>query len=139
MKYSGLVNQANSMKLTLCSICLGALLGLLINQMVLLDLHRAQDTTTLLVSHHDADVRALSDRAICLEAGRTVSDQLVRERAIPALIRERVERIYVDDITGQWVIETATAQFCSTNADWKAVSTGDVVQLTWHSSSTRSR
>ncbi len=102
---------------------------------VLLALHRAWGTTTLLVSHHEADVRALADRVVCLEQGRVVRDEDFPKSATPALIEERVERIHRDELTGQWVLETATAQFRSTNVDWQGVRPGDVVCLTWQRAS----
>lgn len=94
---------------------------------VLLDLHRAWGTTTLLVSHHDADVRVLADRVITLVQGQ-IQEQSTR--TTPAG-RERIDRIYVDEVTKQWVIETATGQLRSADARWQQATAGDFVQIDW--------
>ena len=104
---------------------------------VLLDLHRAWGTTTLLVSHHAADVQALADRIIRLEQGRVAGDKPAGENRPLVLAEERVERCYID-ATGQWVIETMTAQVRSANPAWQQVRPGDVVQLTKLNSSEKS-
>lgn len=94
---------------------------------VLLGLHRQWGTTTVLVSHYDADVRALADRVVHLQQGRIVRDTMVTD--LPARSGERIERIHFDDLTRQWVIETATSQFRSANPDWQRFAVGDFIAL----------
>lgn len=94
---------------------------------VLLDLHRQWGTTTLLVSHYEADVRALADRVIQLQQGRVVRDTTVAD--LPAHSGERIERIHFDDLTQQWVFDTATSQFRSSNPDWQRFAVGDQIRL----------
>ena len=94
---------------------------------VLLDLHRQWGTTTVLVSHYDADVRALADRVIYLQQGRVVRDTVVADS--PARLGERIENIWFDALTRQWVIDTATSQFRSANPDWQRFAVGDFITL----------
>ncbi len=94
---------------------------------VLLDLHRQWGTTTVLVSHYETDVRALADRVVHLQQGRVVRDTTVADW--PARAGERIERIHFDDPTQQWVIDTATSQFRSSNPDWQRFSVGDQIRI----------
>ncbi len=94
---------------------------------VLLNLHRQWGTTTLLVSHYEADVRALADRVVHLQQGRIVRDTTVADW--PAHSGERIEHIHFDDLTRQWVIDTATSQFRSANPDWQRFSVGDQIRI----------
>ena len=94
---------------------------------VLLDLHRQWGTTTVLVSHYDADVRALADRVVHLQQGRIARDTVVA--GLPARSGERIEHIHFDKVTQQWVIDTATSQFRSGNPDWQRFAVGDQVRL----------
>ncbi len=96
-------------------------------QRVVLDLHRAWGTTTLLVSHYDTDVRTLADRVVHIQQGRIVRDGPVAN--LPAQTAERIERITFDEATQQWVIETATSQFRSSNPDWHRFSVGDLIRI----------
>ncbi|MBC8152213.1 MAG: ATP-binding cassette domain-containing protein [Bacteroidetes bacterium] len=95
----------------------------------LLRLHQTWGTTTLLVSHFDADVRALADRVVRLVQGKISEDRVVNERTIP--LTEPIQRIRYDATTRQWVIETATLQLRSANPAWGHLSVGDPIQLTW--------
>lgn len=94
---------------------------------VLLDLHRQWGTTTLLVSHYDADVRALADRVVQLQQGRMAHDTMVADLPTPS--GERIERITFDESMQQWVIDTATSQFRSSNPDWQRFSVGDQIRI----------
>ena len=94
---------------------------------VLLDLHRAWGTTTLLVSHHQADVRVLADRVITLVQGQIQEPQ----EQVTTTSRERIIRIYFDEAAKQWVIETATGQVRSTDGRWQGANAGDFVQMGW--------
>lgn len=94
---------------------------------VLLNLHHQWGTTTLLVSHYDADVRALADRVVQLQQGRIVRDTTVAD--LPAPVGERIEAIRFDDLTQQWVIDTATSQFRSANPDWQRFAVGDQIRI----------
>jgi molybdate transport system ATP-binding protein len=94
---------------------------------VLLDLHRAWGTTTVLVSHYDADVHALADRVIHLQQGRIVRNTALAD--LPTLSAERIDRIVFDEVAQQWVVETTTSQFRSSNPDWASFSVGDSIQV----------
>ncbi len=94
---------------------------------VLLDLHRRWGTTTLLVSHYDVDVRALADRVVHLQQGRIVRDTTVAD--LPTHSGEYIEHIRFDDLTQQWVIETAMSQFRSSNPDWQRFAVGDQIRI----------
>lgn len=99
-------------------------------RLVLLDLHRAWGTTTLLVSHHDADVRALADRVIHVVQGRIQSDQMWASEAAQA--NERINRIQFDEASQQWVIDTDTVQVRSADVAWGRLNAGDFIQITGH-------
>lgn len=94
---------------------------------VLLKLHRQWGTTTLLVSHYDADVRTLADRVVQLQQGHVVRDMPVTDS--PARLDERIDAIRFDDLTQQWVIDTATSQLRSSNPDWQRFSVGDHIRI----------
>lgn len=94
---------------------------------VLLDLHRAWGTTTLLVSHHDADVRALADQVIHLVQGRVQSDQT--DSPAQTLANERVNRIYFDEASQQWVVNTDTVQLRSADPRWGRLAVGDHIRV----------
>ncbi|GAB4022859.1 ATP-binding cassette domain-containing protein [Spirosoma koreense] len=97
---------------------------------VLLSLHRAWGTTTLLVSHHDADVQTLADRVIHLVQGRIQKDHQVNTGFSTAEpIRERVERIQFDEAAQEWLIESASSQIRSANPAWGQVRVGDLIQV----------
>ncbi|MFD2570894.1 sulfate/molybdate ABC transporter ATP-binding protein [Spirosoma soli] len=97
---------------------------------VVLELHQEWGTTTVLVSHYEADVQALADRIIRLEQGHITADTPRRELSVPALERERIKRIYFDETQQQWVIETASSQYRSTDPAWALWRVNDLVQLT---------
>jgi len=92
------------------------------------DLHRAWGTTTVLVSHHEADVRALADRVVQLANGQIVSDQ-VPPRDRPAA--ERIRHIFFDEATQEWVVETETMQLRSRNPQWSQFRVGMTMDLRW--------
>lgn len=96
----------------------------------LLQLHQTWGTTTLLVSHYDADVQALADRVIRLVQGKIGSDQAMSEWR-PKPLTEYIERVYYDAPARQWVIETATVQLRSANPAWGNLHPGDPIQLAW--------
>ncbi len=82
-------------------------------QQVLVKLHQRWQTTTLLVSHHDADVQALADRVIRLVEGHVQTDERIESRAPNPLIQERITQIEYDDARRVWVIETTSSQLHS--------------------------
>ncbi len=94
---------------------------------VLLDLHQTWGTTTLLVSHHEADVTALADRVVRLVRGRIQTDEADR-RHIPAL-NEQIIRIHYDETAQQWVIETTTARLQSANPAWGQRRVGEWITI----------
>ncbi|QKZ14904.1 ATP-binding cassette domain-containing protein [Spirosoma sp. KUDC1026] len=96
---------------------------------VLLDLHQRWGTTTLLVSHHEADVRALADRIIHLDQGRIRAETVVAMTG--SANSERIERLYFDPPTGQWVLETATTQLRAKNPSWQQLKVGDQIHISW--------
>jgi len=96
---------------------------------VLLDLHQRWGTTTVLVSHHEADVQALADRIIHLDQGRIRSESLVDAAApIPG---ERIERIYFDQPSQQWILETAKTQLRADAPTWQHLKAGDRIYISW--------
>ncbi len=97
---------------------------------MLLALHREWKTTTLLVSHHAADVQALADRVVRLVQGKMAADQPIPMRATPALT-EPIRRIYYDEATREWIIETATLHLRSANPAWSRLAPGDSIELAW--------
>lgn len=99
-------------------------------RMVLLTLHRAWNTTTLIVSHNQADVQSLADRVIHLSQGHIVADQ-PRQAVIQEPLGERIEQIWFDQVQQQWVIQTATLQLRSANPAWGQLSVGTVLNLSW--------
>ncbi|UFH53435.1 sulfate/molybdate ABC transporter ATP-binding protein [Spirosoma sp. KNUC1025] len=94
---------------------------------VLLDLHRAWGTTTLLVSHHEVDVLALADRVIRLVQGRIETDERINKAEWA--ITEPITRIEYNQIQQYWYIETATTQLQSTNPAWSQRKVGDLIQV----------
>lgn len=98
---------------------------------VLLDLHRAWGTTTVLVSHHEADVRALADRIIHLVNGQIQDDQTVVSQTTEPFSPERIRQIRFDPTDQQWVIDTDTMQLRSPNPAWGQLTVGDAVDLLW--------
>ncbi|GAB3752505.1 sulfate/molybdate ABC transporter ATP-binding protein [Spirosoma pomorum] len=98
-------------------------------QRVLLDLHQRWGTTTLLVSHHMADVQSLADRIIRLDQGRIQAESPVDVTG-PAN-GERIERLYFDQPTGQWVLETKTTQLRAETPAWQHLKAGDRIHISW--------
>lgn len=90
-------------------------------------LHQTWGTTTLLVSHHEADVTALADRVVRLVQGRIEADGADR-RQIPTL-SEPIIRIDYDERQQLWVIETTTARLQSANPVWRQVRVGDTIRI----------
>lgn len=98
-------------------------------QEVLVRLHQQWQTTTLLVSHHDAEVRALADRVIRLVEGHVQTGEQVGSRPTNPLMQERITRIEYDENRQLWVIETATSRLQSANPAWGAFKVEDILQL----------
>ena len=98
-------------------------------QQVLVKLQQRWQTTTLLVSHHDADVQALADRVIRLVEGHVQTDDASRNQQVNSLVQERITRIEYDENRQLWVIETTTSQLQSANPVWGKVKVGDTFQL----------
>lgn len=96
---------------------------------VLLDLHRTWGTTTLLVSHHEADVQALADRVIELVQGRIETDKLIKQGDAVMPVMERIIRIAYDEARQQWILETDTTQLQSANPAWRQWKVGDLIQV----------
>lgn len=96
---------------------------------VLLDMHRAWGTTTLLVSHHEADVQALADRVIRLGQGKIQEDYQVSKANTHT--PESIRRVWYDDIQQQWVIETDTVQLRSADPRWAKAQVGAVLEFGW--------
>lgn len=99
-------------------------------QQVLVKLQQRWQTTTLLVSHHDADVQALADRVIRLVEGHIQTDEPNGNRPVNPLMQERITLIEYDENRQCWVIETTTSQLQSANPVWGQLRVGDVFQLT---------
>ncbi|GAB3542506.1 ATP-binding cassette domain-containing protein [Spirosoma fluminis] len=98
---------------------------------LLLDLHRRWGTTTVLVTHDNADVQALADRVIRLKQGHIQSDEAnVNRSALPQL-NERIRQVWFDEAQQQWVLETDTVQLRSANPEWGKLSVGDPIELSW--------
>lgn len=106
----------------------GQALGQIVKQ-----LHQEWGTTTVLVSHHEADVQALADRVVRLVQGRIESDMFMNERTINALFSERIRRIEYDETGQQWIIDTDTTQLISSNPAWKQRRVGDTLQVNFPS------
>lgn len=96
---------------------------------VLLNLHRAWGTTTVLVSHHEADVRALADRVIRLEQGRVQSDTRSMPPTASTDLTEPITHIVYDESRQLWLIETATSQIQSANPAWAKRQPGDQMRV----------
>ncbi|GAB3011222.1 sulfate/molybdate ABC transporter ATP-binding protein [Spirosoma pulveris] len=96
---------------------------------VLLDLHTRWSTTTLLVSHHEADVEALADRVVQLVQGRIQTDRRRGERGAAAPVAEPITNITFDEQLQLWVIETATTQIRSASPVWEQWKVGDLIQI----------
>jgi molybdate transport system ATP-binding protein len=96
---------------------------------VLQQLHQSWGTTTLLVSHHQADVQALADRVIRLEQGRVQSDEQMNSEQSADPLLEPIIRITYDEAHQQWRIETATTQLQSTNPAWGGRKVGDLIRI----------
>ena len=95
---------------------------------VLNRLHQEWGTTTLLVSHHEADVRALADRVVRLVQGQIESDTGKSEPASSESLAERITHIAYDETRHQWIIETETTQLRSSNPAWGQRRVGDWLQ-----------
>lgn len=94
---------------------------------VLLDLHQTWGTTTLLVSHHEADVQALADRVVRLVRGRIQTDE-AGHRHLPVL-SEQIIQIDYDETQQQWVIETTTTRLQSANPAWSQRRVGEWIKI----------
>ncbi|MBO0947596.1 sulfate/molybdate ABC transporter ATP-binding protein [Fibrella forsythiae] len=99
---------------------------------LLRSLHRTWGTTTILVSHHKADVQALADRVIQLSQGRILTDQSQLNQATLTTPSQVIRQIWFDQAQQQWVIDTDTIQLRSVNADWSLLQAGMTVDLTWY-------
>ncbi|GAB2539903.1 sulfate/molybdate ABC transporter ATP-binding protein [Spirosoma aerophilum] len=96
---------------------------------VLQSLHTRWGTTTLLVSHHEADVEALADRVIQLVQGRIQTDRLRKERLSTSPVTEPITSITFDEQLKLWVIDTATTQIRSSNPVWEQWKAGDLIRI----------
>lgn len=96
---------------------------------VLLKLHQTWGTTTLLVSHHEADVQALANRVIELVQGRIDTDRLIKPRDTATPLMERITHIAYDEAQQRWLIETDTTQLQSANPSWGQWQIGDLIQI----------
>ncbi|GAB3561944.1 hypothetical protein GCM10027578_03520 [Spirosoma luteolum] len=94
---------------------------------VLLELHRAWGTTTMLVSHHDADVRALADRVVRLVQGSLHEVA----HAGPAPHAAVIRHIAFDPATQQWIVDTDTVQLRSADPAWGRLTVGDTMHVSW--------
>ncbi len=94
---------------------------------VLLELHQAWNTTTVLVSHHEADVEALADRVVQLVRGHVQKDELRTARESALSIAETITHIAYDEGQKLWVIDTKTTQVRSGNPAWGKFRVGDVM------------
>ena len=58
---------------------------------LLLDLHRQEDNTMLIITHHPHDVRALADSVLFLDEGRILlhepTETFLNHRGLPAVER----------------------------------------------------
>ncbi len=99
-------------------------------QQVLVNLHQRGQTTTLLVSHHDAEVQALADRVIRLVEGQVQADEPIKNHTLDPLLHERITQIAYDENRQLWVVETATSRVQSANPAWGQLKVGDAFQLT---------
>lgn len=94
---------------------------------VLMSLHQQAQTTTLLVTHSQEDIRQLADRKIELERGRVKTDE--ENRPNPAPVDGRITHIDYENRC----IETATVQIrLSASAPWpNDLKVGDEMSLSW--------
>lgn len=102
---------------------------------LLLSLHRAWGTTTLLVSHHLTDVQTLADRVIRLTQGHLLPDQPHPTPGTPLLkpaAPQPIRRVWHDEAGGQWVIETDSLQLRSADAAWGTLPVGTFIDVSWH-------
>ncbi len=95
---------------------------------VLLKLHQTWGTTTLLVSHHEDDVKALADRVIGLVQGRIQTDVVMADQSPDMDLMERITHIEYDETRHYWIIETATTQLQSSNPAWRQLRVGDLLK-----------
>ena len=96
---------------------------------VLLAMHRAWGTTTVIVSHHDADVQTLADRVVHLAEGHIQATLQHADPVNPVHFRERVRRVWFDEPNQQWVIETDTVQLRSADSQWSQLPIGEFITL----------
>ncbi|MEZ0538813.1 ABC transporter ATP-binding protein [Fibrella arboris] len=99
---------------------------------LLLSLHRAWGTTTLLVSHHAADVNALADRILQLRQGKIVEDKPSTRPDTSTSLTGKIRRIWFDEANGQWVVDTEGLQLRSDNPAWGNLKVGTFIDLSWH-------
>lgn len=97
---------------------------------VLLSLHRDWETTTVLVSHHDADVQALADRVIYLSQGK-IQQENPAVRSTQGRSFERICRVWFDQTDQRWVLETETVQLRSADPKWGQLTIGTFIDLSW--------
>ena len=93
---------------------------------VLRDLHRSWGTTTLLVSHQDADVYTLADRVLHLVQGQ-LQEAPTGVRQPPR--RELIRRVWFDSSAQQWVVDLDTVQLRSDHPAWGQLTVGSVVDV----------
>lgn len=98
-------------------------------QQVLVALHQRWQTTTLLVSHHRAEVQALADRVIRLVEGHVQTDERIMNRPTDPVVQERITQVEYDESRQCWVIETTTSRLQSTNPAWGQLQVGGSLQL----------
>ncbi|RYF62867.1 MAG: ABC transporter ATP-binding protein [Cytophagaceae bacterium] len=99
---------------------------------LLLSLHRAWGTTTVLVSHHKADVLALADRVIQLSQGHIMTYQAQPNQGALSASSQAIRQIWFDQAQQQWVIDTDTMQLRSANAAWGTLQPGMSIDVAWH-------
>ena len=99
---------------------------------LLLSLHRAWGTTTLLVSHHEADVNALADRVITLSQGKIIADEDRKHGPAVPPSSGQIRQVWFDETQQQWVIETDTVQLRSTDMRWGELAVGAHIDISWH-------
>lgn len=99
---------------------------------ILLSLHRSWGTTTVLVSHHKADVNALADRVITLSQGQVTADQDRQHAVTLPPTAQPIRQVWYDQAQQQWVIETDTVQLRSADPRWEKVAVGTSIDLSGH-------